>query len=29
VAIVAIIRKPEVQHEPLPDSSERAVDTML
>jgi len=29
VAIVAIIRKPEVQHEPLPDSSERAVDSVL
>ena len=29
VAIVAIVRKPEVQHEPLPDSSERAIDTML
>jgi hypothetical protein len=29
VAIVALVRKPEVQHEPLPDSSENAVDTML
>jgi|EP00339_Tiarina_fusa_P003625 hypothetical protein len=29
VAIVAILRKPEIQHEPLPDGSERAVDQML
>ena len=29
VAIVAIVRKPVVEHEVLPDSSEQAVDRML
>jgi hypothetical protein len=29
VAIVAIVRKSEIQHEPLPASSERAVDSLL
>ena len=29
VAIVAVLRQPEVQHEPLPDSSERARDIEL
>jgi hypothetical protein len=29
VAIVAIVRKPEVEHEALPTASENAVDRML